>query len=61
MEEHVHVSLKSDMTIHPKLSFSQKLLHKIRMKISLLGNYCNNNPGDQYAYNCYRFLASIFF
>lgn len=61
MEEHVHVSLKSDMTIYPKLSFRQRLLNKIRVKISSLGNYCNHNPGDQYAYDCYRFLASIFF
>lgn len=48
-------------TIHPKLGFRQRLLHRMRMKVSSLGDYCNNNPSDKYAYAFYRFLAFIFY
>lgn len=44
-----------------KLPLKQKMLKRIREKIGELGNYCNNNPGDKYAYNWYLFLCGIFF
>ena len=42
-----------------------KLNLKWRIKLKLydwrskLGEYCNNNPGDEYAYNFYRFMEAL--
>jgi hypothetical protein len=38
-----------------------KMLHKIRMKISNLGDYINNNPCSKYTESIYYFLCALFF
>lgn len=42
-----------------KLSLKWRIKFKLMNWCSKLGNYCNNNPHDTYAYNFYRFMASI--
>lgn len=37
------------------------LKHRIRRKISQLGEYCNEHPGDDITYNIYVFLVALFF
>lgn len=38
-----------------------KILHKIRMKISNLGDYINNNSCNKYTESIYYFLCALFF
>ena len=38
-----------------------KILHKIRLKISDLDDYINNNPCSKYTESIYYFLCALFF
>ena len=38
-----------------------KILNKIRMKISDLGDYINNNQCSEYTDSIYYFLCALFF
>ena len=42
-----------------KLSLKWRVRYKLWNWCSKLGNYCNNNPGNKYAYAFYRFMAAI--
>ena len=43
------------------LSLKWRFRYWIWRKIGELGNYCNECPGDLYAYRWYRFLCRLFF
>ena len=42
-----------------KLNLKWRIKLKLYDRCSKLGEYCNNNPGDEYAYNFYRFMAAL--
>lgn len=42
-----------------KLSLKWRIRYKIWDWVDRLGNYCNNNVGDEYAYGFYLFLTSF--
>lgn len=38
-----------------------RILRWLRLKVSDLGEYCNNNPFDDFAYGMYLILTDIFY
>lgn len=42
-----------------RLNLKWRIKLKLQNWCSKLGEYCNNNPGDEYAYGFYRFMAAI--
>lgn len=44
-----------------KLNLKWRIKLKLRDWCSKLGEYCNNNPGDEYAYGFYRFMAALIY
>ena len=42
-----------------KLNLKWRIKLKLCNCCSKLGEYCNNNPGDKYAYDFYRFMAAL--
>lgn len=56
-----NVIKRAKMTVKPKLSLKWRIRFKIYEYIRRVGDYCNNNVGDEYAYGWYRILTALFY
>lgn len=56
-----NVIKRAKMTVKPKLSLKWRIRFKIYDYIGRVGDYCNNNVGDEYAYGWYRILTALFY